>query len=336
LILGIALVSAAISACGDDDPASNSAGGGDRIKVVATIAPIEALTREVAGDRVELHGIVPVGADAHEFEPVASDLQAIEDADVILRHGIALDDWLDDTLDANRDAMVTTVTEGIDLQPPALEHAHEDEEHEDDGEGEEHADESPEAGGDAHADEEGDHDEEGLDPHVWHDPDRAKIMVTNIAEALATADPDNAATYRANAAAYNGKLDETKVQVQAIIDEIPAESRKLVTNHDAFGYFADAFGLEIVGSVIPSTTTESEPSAEDTAALLDTIEREGVKAIFAESSVNASLAETLADDAGVLIVDDLYGDSLGEEGSGADTVHGMLLANARKIADALK
>jgi ABC-type Zn uptake system ZnuABC Zn-binding protein ZnuA len=124
--------------------------------------------------------------------------------------------------------------------------------------------------------------------------------------------------------------------VQAIIDEIPEESRKLVTNHDAFGYFADAFGLEVVGSVIPSTTTESEPSAEDTASLLDTIERERVKAIFAESSVSAGLATQLANDAGVAIVDDLYGDSLGEEGSGAETIDGMLLANARNIADALK
>jgi ABC-type Zn uptake system ZnuABC Zn-binding protein ZnuA len=318
-------------ACGDDDRPENA--GDERISVVATIAPIYALAREVAGDDVELHGIVPVGADAHEFEPVASDLQAIEDADVILRHGVGLDDWIDDTLSANRDAIVTTVTESIDLQPPALEHAHSGE-HEDDerpgeAEGDEHADEGAGAEGN-------DHDDEGLDPHVWHDPDRAKIMVTNIAEALAAADPNNAETYTSNAVAYNGKLDETKQQVQAIIDEIPEESRKLVTNHDAFGYFADAFGLEVVGSVIPSTTTESEPSAEDTASLLDTIEREGVKAIFAESSVSSGLATQLANDAGVTIVDDLYGDSLGEEGSGAETIDGMLLANARNIADALK
>ena len=124
--------------------------------------------------------------------------------------------------------------------------------------------------------------------------------------------------------------------MQAIIDEIPAENRKLVTNHDAFGYFARAFGLEVVGAVIPSISTRIRASAKDTAALLDTIEREHVKAIFAESSVNPGLATTLANDAGVKIVDDLYGDSLGEPGSGADTVDGMLLANARKIADALK
>jgi ABC-type Zn uptake system ZnuABC Zn-binding protein ZnuA len=203
------------------------------------------------------------------------------------------------------------VTEGIDAIEGGLA------EHDDDA-------------GDEHA------DEHGKDPHVWQDPANAQIMVDNIAAALSDADAENAGAYEANAEIYNSTLEETRDEVQAIIDEIPEEDRKLVTNHDAFGYFANAFGLEVVGAVIPSISTGSEPSAEDTAALLETIERENVKAIFAESSVNASLAETLADDAGVAIVDDLYGDSLGETGSGAETVHGMLLANARKIADALK
>ena len=121
-----------------------------------------------------------------------------------------------------------------------------------------------------------------------------------------------------------------------VLHEIPPDSRKLVTNHDAFGYFAQAFGLKIVGAVIPSVSTEAEPSAADTAALLDTIKKEKVKAIFAESSVNPAVARTIASDAGVKIVDDLFGDSLGKPGSGADTVDGMLLTNARKIADALK
>jgi ABC-type Zn uptake system ZnuABC Zn-binding protein ZnuA len=271
---------------------------------------IEAIAREVGGDLIDLRGIVPAGADAHVFEPVASDLRAIADADVILRHGIGLDDWLDDTLGANTEATIVTVTDGITLQPPALEHVDE--------------------GGDSSA------EEDGLDPHVWHDPDRAKIMVQNTARALGEADPEHRQSYEERAATYNSKLDTTKAQVQSIIDEIASENRKLVTNHDAFGYFADSFGLEIVGAVIPAATTEAEPSAEDTAELLEVIGREGVRAIFAESSVNADLAATLASDARVRIVDDLYGDSLGDPGSGAETIDGMLLANARKIADALK
>jgi ABC-type Zn uptake system ZnuABC Zn-binding protein ZnuA len=302
------ILSITAAACGDDEDAGDAGNG--RLKVVATTVQITALTQEVGGDLIQLHGIIPAGADSHEFEPTASDLRAIEQADVILKNGIGLDDWIDDTLGASETEPVT-VTEGIDAIEGGLA------EHDDDA-------------GDEHA------DEHGKDPHVWQDPANAQIMVDNIAAALSDADAENAGAYEANAEIYNSTLEETRDEVQAIIDEIPEEDRKLVTNHDAFGYFANAFGLEVVGAVIPSISTGSEPSAEDTAALLETIERENVKAIFAESSVNASLAETLADDAGVAIVDDLYGDSLGETGSGAETVHGMLLANARKIADALK
>lgn len=285
-----------LSACGDGDDGASSG----KPNVVATAIQITALTREVAGDKIELTGIIPAGADSHEFEPTAGHLTAIEGADLILRNGLGLDDWLDDTLSAGNDAEVVTVTEGI--APRRVE---------EDG-------------------------EEVEDAHVWHDPANDKLMIDNIAAALSDVDPDSQSTYEANATSYKQKLEDTKEQVQAIIDEIPPADRKLVTNHDAFGYFANAFGLEIVGAVIPSVSTDVEPSAQETAELLDTIERENVKAIFAESSVNASLARTLAEDADIMIVDDLYGDSLGEPGSGADTVDGMLLANARKIADALK
>lgn len=296
-LIGLALV--LVAACGNDDDGGGSSGG-DKLNVVATTVQVTALTRQVGGNLVNLHGIIPAGADTHSFEPTASDLQAIEDADVILRNGIGLDNFLDDTLEAGSQSEVITVTDGIELR-------------------------TTEEGG-----------EEIQDPHVWQDPANDKTMIDNIAAALSEADPDNAATYEANAAAYNETLDETTVEIQAIIGEIPPENRKLVTNHDALGYFANAFGLEVVGAVIPSLSTESEPSAGDTANLLNTIEREQVKAIFAESSVNPALASALAGDANVAIVDDLYGDSLGEEGSGAETVDGMLLANARKIAEALK
>lgn len=314
------IAATAATACGGGDEDTNAAGeSGDSLRVVATTVQIEALTQEIADGKVELDGIIPAGADSHDFEPVASDLAKIERADLILRHGIGLDDWLNRSLSASK-ARTVTVTEGIALKKPAIEHGHEDEEDES-----EHADED-----EAHA------DEEGLDPHVWHDPDNVKVMVDNIAAALTEADPEQGDTYKARAEAYKQALDETKAEVQAIIDEIPQENRKLVTNHDAFGYFARAFGLEIVGAVIPSASTEAEPSARQTAELLETIERENVRAIFAESSVNSTLARTLANDAGVMIVDDLYGDSLGEPGSGAETLDGMLRANAQKIANALK
>ncbi|MDP9180238.1 MAG: metal ABC transporter substrate-binding protein [Chloroflexota bacterium] len=293
-----------LTACGGDDSSTSGSPGGSssaaKLNVVATTVQITALAHEVGGDRIDLSGLIQPGADPHTFEPTASDLTKIEGADAILRHSLGLDDWLDGTLQAGAHAQVVTVTGGITPLKSEENGATVD------------------------------------DPHVWHDPDNDKIMVDNIAAALDRADPINKPAYDANAAAYKKKLDDTKAQVQSIINEIPPDNRKLVTNHDALGYFARAFGLQVVGAVIPSVSTEAEPSAQETAALLDTISREHVKAIFAESSVNPKLATTLANDAGVKIVDDLYGDSLGAPGSGADTVDGMLVTNARKIANALK
>ena len=270
------------------------------LRVVATTIQITALTRAVGGENLQVKGLIPAGADPHEFEPTPSDLVAVEGADLILRHGLGLDDWLDRTLKAGKKANVVTVTRGLQLR-----------------QGEEDG-------------------KKVTDPHVWHDPANAKRMVDNITAALDRADPANKATYDANALAYKKRLDEARAQVQAILNAIPAADRKLVTNHDALGYFAKAFGLKVVGAVIPSVSTQAEPSAAETAKLLETIRREKVKAIFAESNVNPKLAATLAKEAGVKIVEDLYGDSLGQPGSGAETVDGMWLANARKIAGALK
>jgi ABC-type Zn uptake system ZnuABC Zn-binding protein ZnuA len=280
---------------------ASPSGAADRLlKVVATTVQITALTKEVGGGQIELRGLVPTGADPHEFEPTAGDLVALEGADLILRHGIGLDDWLDKTLKAGKKAKLVTVTAGVRLRKET-------------------------EGGKVIE-----------DPHVWHDPANAKRMIDNIVAALDRANPAHKATYDSNATAYKKKLDGAAAQVRAILDEIPPANRKLVTNHDAFGYFAKAFGLAIVGAVIPSVSTQAEPSAGDVAKLLETIKREKVKAIFAESDVNPRLATTLAKEAGVKIVIDLDGDSLGPPGSGAETVEGMWLANARKIANALR
>ncbi|MBI5947811.1 MAG: zinc ABC transporter substrate-binding protein [Chloroflexi bacterium] len=299
-IAPLAFVAAAFAACGGDGGGTGSGG----VKVVATTAQVGALAREVAGDMARVTTLIPPGVDSHDFEASASDLKAIRDATLLLRNGIGLDDFLTPAIEsAGGTKTVVTVTDGIELHPGAGEV---------------------------------DGTSRDMDPHVWHDPLNARIMVANIAEALAAADPANADRYRANAAAYQATLDETDRQIRALIDGIPAANRKLVTNHDAFGYFIRRYGLTFVGAVIPSTSTQAEPSAKDIAALVDLIRKEQVKAIFAESSLDPKVAEQIAKDTGVKIVDDLYGDSLGQPGSGAETVHGMLLANARKIAEALK
>lgn len=279
----------------------DSAESGTGLKVVATTSQIGALTREVAGEHVRLTVLIGAGVSAHDFEPDPGDVRKINAAALVLRNGIGLDDFLDSVIGgAGGSARVVTVTEGITLQKGA-----------------------GDDGGD-------------FDPHVWHDPMNAKIIVANIAEALAEADPANAGVYDRNAQTYFAKLDETDREVQQVIDSIPAGHRKMVTNHDAFGYFIRRYGLEYVGAVIPSLSSEAQPSAGDIARLEDLIKKEGVKAIFTESELDPKVARQISKDTGVKIVDDLYADSLGKPGSGAETVDGMLLANARKIAEALR
>lgn len=275
-------------------------GGGDsdgKPVIVATTVQIGALAKEVAGDRVVLITLLGPGVDPHKYELTAQHRQAIDKSKVILRNGIGLDAFLDKAVSSDGNKKkLVTVTDGISIRR---------------GEGEE-------------------------DPHVWLNPLNAKVMVTNIANALAKADPSNAGTYSANAEAYHKKLDTTDAEIKKLIDSIPQANRKMVTNHDAFGYFIERYGLSFVGAVIPGVSTQSEASAKDIANLVETIKREKVRAIFAESSLDPKVAQQIAKDTGVRIVDDLYGDSLGEPGSGAETVDGMLLSNAKSIAEALK
>ena len=274
-------------------------GSGSGIKVVATTTQIGALTRAVVGDRVTLSTLLEAGASAHDYEPDPSALKKIGAATLVLKNGIGLDDWLDKSIKSAGGAKsVVVVTKGIVTSKSA----------------------------------EGDDD----DPHVWHDPKNAQIMVDNIVEALSAADPTNAAAFKANGAAYNLKLQAADREVRALIDSIPVGNRKLVTNHDAFGYFLRAYGLTFVGAVIPSTSSEAQPSAKDLANLQKLIKREGVKAIFAEGEIDPKVAREIGKDTGVKIVDNLYADSLGKPGSGADTVDGMIVSNAKKIAEALR
>lgn len=298
LLLAIALAAASAAACGGDGDGSART---ERLEVVATIAPLGALARAVGGDHVDLAILAKAGVDAHEYEISPDDRKRIEDAAVVLRIGIGdIDAWLDRSVSPTN-KRVTTVTDGLTLR-------------------------RSDDGGDSGT----------PDPHVWHDPENDMAMCDRIADAFAAADPANAETYRANAAAYRVRLEEVDREIRVLIDGIPAANRKMVTNHDAFGYFIERYGLTFVGAVIPSVSTKGEASAGELAKLVDTVRREGVKTIFAESSVDARVARTLAQEAGVKVVDTLYGDSLGEPGSGADTVDGMLLFNARAIAEALK
>ena len=173
------------------------------------------------------------------------------------------------------------------------------------------------------------------DPHWWQDPIRAEDAVKVIGEALAKADPEGASTYRANAEHSVNRLQALDAAVRDCIDRIPTEQRTLVTTHDALGYFADRYGLRVVGTVIPSLSTQAQASAGDLAELVDTIRRERVKAIFAESSVNASVEDAIAQETGARVGRPLWADSLGPKGSGGATYEDSIRANTAAIVEGL-
>jgi ABC-type Zn uptake system ZnuABC Zn-binding protein ZnuA len=166
------------------------------------------------------------------------------------------------------------------------------------------------------------------DPHWWHDPRNAEAAVVAIRDALTKANPDAKEVYARNAAAYLRDLRVLDRGIAACVARVPAAQRKLVTDHDAFNYFARRYGIEVVGAVIPSQTTQAQPSAGDVARLTRLIRREGVKAVFPESSINPKLAKAIASQTGATSDLELYGDTLGPKGSAGATYLGMEQANA--------
>ena len=186
---------------------------------------------------------------------------------------------------------------------------------------------------DAHAHH--DHDHGPLDPHFWFDPIRVKIAVNEIAARLSALDPDNAGTYFANASAYENELDELHAWTQDHVELVRPERRLLITSHDSLTYFAELYGFEVVGLVIPSLSTHIEPSAEHIAGLIETVREHDVPAVFGETTVDQKIVEALSRETGAEIVQ-LYSGSLGEEGSSADTYIGMVRANVERIVEALK
>ena len=184
---------------------------------------------------------------------------------------------------------------------------------------------------------EDEHDDHGHgleDPHYWFDPVRVKLVVNDIAARLSVLDPDRGDMFRANAEAYNAKLDELHSWTEQQVSAVPEENRLLVTSHDSFGYFANRYGFEIVGVVL-SITTDVEPSAGDLADLVEEVKEEGVPVVFGETTVSERLASAVAKESGAELVR-LYSGSLGPQGSGAETYIEMVRTNVERIVEGLK
>jgi ABC-type Zn uptake system ZnuABC Zn-binding protein ZnuA len=288
-----------LSACGGS---AESPGSGGTVKVVATTTQLSDFTRVLAGGRAEVYDVIRPNVDAHDYEPSPADLTAIHDADVVVKNGVGLERWFESTIaSADPGDRVVDASKGARILPGYGDEANE------------------------------------RDPHIWLDPRNAEVMVANIADALVAVDPPGAATYRANQRAYDAELRALDGEIARQIDGLT--NKKLVSNHDAFAYYVHRYGLEFVGSVIPSFDTQAELSGADIAGLVRKIRAEGVKAVFSEASLPAKTARAIASQAGVKVVageDALYSDSLGPRGSDGDTYLKMQRHNTRVIVENLR
>jgi zinc/manganese transport system substrate-binding protein len=307
-LLAVGSLAAGTAACGDD---GTGASGSPRVVVTTSI--LGDVVRELVGEDAEVEVVIPPGADPHDFAPSSKQAAALREAGVLVANGLGFEVGLEDTIEAAADDGVTIV-EVAELAPGHL------------AAGGEHADGAD--GGHAH------HDDE--DPHVFTDPARMAVATAALAEVLAAEVPAlDTDRFRARAAAYVEELERLDAEVEALLAAIPAERRVLVTNHEVLGYFADRYGFEVLGTVVPSLSTLAEPSAAGLRDLADAIAEAGVPAIFVESSSPARLAEALAEEGAAVEVVELYAESLGEEGSGAETYVGMLRTTAERIAATL-
>ncbi len=274
-----------------------SCGGDDAapgaITVAATTTQLGDLARAVAGSRAGVRQILEPSSDPHAYEPRPSDVKAVTGAEVVLRSGGDLDAWLGDVL-ANAGSDARTITILDDLPAPRR-------------------------------------DAGGIDPHWWQDPRNAVAAVQRIRDALSAADPAGRATYDANATRTLARLRALDSAIAGCMRRIPASERKLVTDHDALGYYADRYGIEVIGTVIPANSTQAQASAGEVARLVRTIRSAGVATIFPESSVNPKLTRAIARDAGARVGPALYADTLGAEGSPGATYIGSLRANTQAL-----
>jgi ABC-type Zn uptake system ZnuABC Zn-binding protein ZnuA len=260
--------------------------------VVATTTQVADFARQVAGDRAEVSQILTANADPHEYEPRPSDVMAVSNAAVVVRSGGDLDEWLDGVLqNADTDAKALTLIDTVRTR---------------EGEGE-------------------------TDPHWWQDPRNAIAAVGEIRDALIAADPGGRDAYTSNADAYLVKLRTLDETIKSCIDKIPASQRKLVTDHDALGYYADRYDIDIIGTVILALPTQAQASAGETARLVRTIRAAGVTTIFPESSANPKLTRAIARDAQAKVGPALYADSLGAQDTDGATYIASMQANTRAL-----
>jgi zinc/manganese transport system substrate-binding protein len=269
-----------------------------KLRVVASFSILGDIVKNVGGDRVGVATLVGPDGDAHVFEPTTADARALAKADLVFVNGLGLEGWMERLIQAaGYKGPLVVASDGA---PPRT------------------------------------MVEDGrtvADPHAWQDLSNGRRYVENVAAGLAAADPQGAAAYRAAAAAYEAELAAKDKWVRAELATVPAERRKIITSHDAFGYFGAAYGVTVLAPV--GVSTEAEPSAGGLARLIRQMRQEGVRVVFLENMTNPKLIETLASEAGARVGGTLYADALSPPGGPADTYLKMFDNNLPQLKAAM-
>jgi zinc/manganese transport system substrate-binding protein len=271
------------------------------IKAVATISILADLVQNVGGDRVEVTALVGPNGDAHVYSPTPGDAKKLAAANIVFANGLGLEGWMTRLVTASGSKAPTIVTTA-GITPRRMEDANK-------------------AG------------RMVTDPHAWQSVADAKIYVANIRDGLAAVDPAGKASYEANAAAYLGKLDDLEKEVKAAITSIPPERRKIITTHDAFGYFGAAYGMAFISP--DGVSTEAEPSAREVARIIAQIRKQRIPAVFLENITDPRLMDQIARETGAAIGGTLYSDALSAPDGPAATYIDMMRHNVREFTKAL-
>jgi zinc/manganese transport system substrate-binding protein len=275
-----------------------------KLKVVASFSILGDLVRNVGGDRIELANLIGPGGDAHVYAPAPGDARTVAAARIVFVNGLGFEGWLTRLVKASGTKAPTIVaSRGVRTRKAA------------------------DARGHGHG-----HSHPVTDPHAWQSVANAKIYVANIRDGLATVDPAGKDAYEANAKAYLERLDSVEREVKQAIEKIPRDRRRVITTHDAFGYFSDAYGIEFIS---PGVSTEAAPSARDVARIIARIKRQKIPAVFMENITDPRLMQQIAKETGAKIGGTLYSDALSEPSGPAGSYIEMMRSNIRELAQAL-
>jgi zinc/manganese transport system substrate-binding protein len=277
----------------------------DRLNVIASFSILGDFVKNVGGDRVEVATLVGPNGNAHVYAPSPGDAKKVADAKLVFVNGLGFEGWLERLVKASgTKAPIVVATKGIKPLQRAGEHEHDH-----------------------------DHDHGRADPHAWQSVANAKIYVANIRDALIAADPAGKDAYGANAAAYLAKLDALERDVHEVIAKIPADRRRVITSHSAFGYFQDAYGVNFTAP--QGVSTEAEASAKDVAAIIAQIRKQKAAAVFLENVTDPRLVEQIARETGAKVGGTLYSDALTDDKGDATTYIDLIRHNLRQLASAL-